>query len=101
MNKHNLKMYSLIQKPLLTHKSYKALEKDKYTFLVNSRSTKHSIKKAIEEFFDVKTKKINIINLLGKKKFYKQVLGKRSDKKKAIVTLQKGYKIEEIQAENN
>lgn len=94
-------VHSTIEKPILTHKSYKALEKNKYTFFVNKKSTKILVKQEIEETFNVKVKKINISNVLGKKKNYKQTIGKRSDKKKAIITLQQNYSIEEIKIEQN
>jgi len=52
------------------------------------------IKKAIEEIFTVKVKSVNILNQKGKKKRFKGVMGRRSDVKKAMVTLEKDYTID-------
>ena len=52
------------------------------------------LKKAIEEIFTVKVKSINILNQKGKKKRFKGMMGRRSDVKKAMVTLEKDYTID-------
>lgn len=59
----------------------------KYVFKVKSYATKKDIKKAIHSTYSVNVRAVNTINLLGKKKRFGKVLGKRSDWKKAYVTL--------------
>ena len=48
------------------------------------------IKKAIEKVFKVKVKAVNTIKIKGKRKIFKGTKGKRSDFKKAVITLVKG-----------
>ena len=102
-------MYSeLIIKPLLTEKMAVMEERqNKYAFLVRIDANKTEIKKAIETKFDVKVTKVATIRQMGK---YKQMTvrsggrtirtsGKRSDYKKAIITLEKGSAIDIMRGE--
>jgi large subunit ribosomal protein L23 len=66
----------------------------KYVFEVARNAEKPSIKKAVEEIFAVKVKSVNVLNQNGKEKKFKGVLGRRSDIKKALVTLEKDYTID-------
>ena len=59
-------------------------------------ATKPEIKKAIELLFDVEVKAVNTILLKGKKKMWKGRPGRRSDMKKAMVTLAEGQTIDLI-----
>lgn len=86
--------YDLIKKPLITEKSTALGEQNKYVFEVIPAANKHSIKKAIEEIFEVKVKAVNMLNQKGKVKKFKGIMGRRSDVKKAIVTLEKDYTID-------
>ena len=69
-------------------------EQNKFTFYVAGNAEKSSIKTAIEKIFQVKVKKVNVMNVKGKKKRFKGVIGRQSDKKKAIVTLERDYTID-------
>lgn len=86
--------YDLIKKPIITEKSTILSEQGKYVFEVNPFANKLSVKKAIEEIFEVKVEAVNILNQKGKVKKFKGVLGRRSDIKKAIVTLAKNHTID-------
>jgi large subunit ribosomal protein L23 len=86
--------YDLIRSPIITEKTTILSEQNKFTFHVANYAEKSFVKSAIEEIFAVKVKKVNIINVKGKKKRFKGISGKQSDKKKAIVTLQKDYTID-------
>jgi large subunit ribosomal protein L23 len=86
--------YDLIKKPIVTEKSTNLGEQDKYVFEVIPAANKRSVKKAIEEIFEVKVKAVNMLNQKGKVKKFKGVVGRRSDVKKAIVTLEKEYNID-------
>jgi len=90
----NYKYYDLIRRPIITEKSTYLNEQNKFVFEVASNSDKLSVKDAIEKIFEVKVKKINILNIKGKIKRFKGRLGKQSDVKKAIVTLESGYNID-------
>lgn len=69
-------------------------ELGKYTFEVAVSADKTSIKKAVEAIFDVKVEKVNVLNVQGKSKRFRGTIGKRSDWKKAVVTLAKGSTID-------
>lgn len=86
--------YEIIRRPLITEKSTDLAEERKYVFEVSKESYKTSIKKSIEQIFEVKVKSVNIINQKGKIKKFKGVKGRRSDLRKAIVTLEKDFTID-------
>jgi len=84
----------VIIKPVLSEKTTKLIEENKYVFRVSKNANKPLIKKAILEIFKVNTTKINIIKVRGKKKRVRQQYGYTPDWKKAIITIQKEQKIE-------
>ena len=57
-------------------------------------SKKNQIKGAVESLFGVNVKKVNLIISKGKVKRFKGKKGKRNDTKKAIISLDKGEKID-------
>lgn len=94
MNPHDL-----IVRPLMTEKSTLIREQaNKVCFVVRGSANRKDVKKAIEAVLDVKVKKVNILNMLGKKKRLNRFVGKCPDWKKAIVTLEKGEKIDLLEA---
>ncbi|WP_342268313.1 50S ribosomal protein L23 [Candidatus Tisiphia endosymbiont of Empis tessellata] len=89
------KHYDIIRNPVITEKTNILSEQqNKFTFHVAGSAEKSSIKMAVEKIFQVKVKKVNIMNVKGKRKRFKGVNGRQSDKKKAIVTLEKDYTID-------
>jgi large subunit ribosomal protein L23 len=87
-------MYDLILGPVITEKSTQGTEHNQVTFRVRREATKPEVKAAIEGLFGVKVKAVNTINRKGKVKRFRGRLGKRSDVKKAIVTLEEGQSID-------
>ena len=81
------RMYELIRSPVITEKSTIISEHNQVTFRVPLESTKPEIRAAVEGLFDVKVKAVNTLVQKGKVKRFRGHLGKRSDYKKAIVTL--------------
>lgn len=80
--------YEIIKRPIITEKSMEMLDENKYTFEVDKNANKPEIKAAIEAIFDgVKVKTVRTMNLTGKSVRTRYGYGKRSDWKKAIVTL--------------
>lgn len=77
----------VIIKPIITEKSNDSIQEGKYTFKVNRKATKVDIAKAVEKLFEVKVLKVNTITVKGKEKRVGVHLGKTSDWKKAIVTI--------------
>lgn len=89
--------YDIIISPLVTERSMQLLEEKKYVFKVDKRANKSEIKEAIETIFDgVKVAKVNTINMLGKRVRFGNSQGKKSDWKKAIVTLKEDSKTIEL-----
>lgn len=84
----------ILKKPLVTEKSTSLLKDNKYTFVVDPDANKTEIKQAVESIFKVKVEKVNTMNVKGKTKRVRGIVGKTSDSKKAIVTLRRGDKIE-------
>lgn len=84
----------LIKRPLVTEKTTKLMEENKYCFMVDPKANKTQIKQAVEEIFKVKVKAVNTLNTLGKIKKMGRYEGRRSSWKKAIITLEKGSRIE-------
>jgi large subunit ribosomal protein L23 len=86
--------YDILRTPVLSEKSMKMSEFNKYVFKVRPSATKEQVKKAIENIFEVKIVKINSLTTEGKTKVFKGMKGKRKDYKKIIVTLEKGNTID-------
>ena len=87
-------LYNTVIAPIITEKATKISEKNQYVFKVKIDSNKKEIKKAIEQLFKVKIKKIKTIKIKGKNKIFKGTKGRRSDYKKAIICLNKGENLD-------
>jgi large subunit ribosomal protein L23 len=91
-------LYTIIKKPLFTEKGSALKESEnKLLVEVGKDANKLEIKKAIEEIFKVKVEKVATIKTHGKWKRYGKSIGKRSDRKKALITLKKGEKLDFIE----
>ncbi|MBW1605321.1 50S ribosomal protein L23 [Lactobacillus sp. Sy-1] len=77
----------IILRPVITEATTALMDDKRYTFDVDVRATKTQVKKAIEDIFDVKVVKVNIMNLKGKKKRQGSFVGYTKKRRKAIVTL--------------
>ncbi len=89
-----LSNYDIIRSPVITEKSTEASEHNKVVFLVARGASKGEIKTAVETLFKVKVTGVNTLVRKGKKKRFKGILGRQSDTKRAIVTLQEGQSID-------
>ncbi|MEE2998707.1 MAG: 50S ribosomal protein L23 [Pseudomonadota bacterium] len=87
-------MYQIIRSPIITEKTTVISEHNQVTFKVSLGVTKPEIKAAVEGLFEVKVKSVNTIVQKGKVKRFRGHLGRRSDFKKAIVTLVEGDSID-------
>lgn len=86
--------FNVVKFPLVTEKSNEGVAENKYTFCVNKKSGKIQIKKAIENIYNVRVEKVNIVTMPRKKKKYKfRIEGYKPGYKKAVVTLKEGDKI--------
>ena len=86
--------YDVILSPVITEKATKLTEVNQVVFRVALDATKPKIAKAVEDLFKVKVKAVNTVRVKGKKKLFRGQKFKRTDIKKAIVTLQEGYQID-------
>ena len=93
----NVQYYDVILKPVITEKSMNAMGDKKYTFFVHPEATKTQIKEAVEKMFEgTKVKRVNTMNIDGKKKRRGMTVGKTAKSKKAIVALTEDSKDIEI-----
>ena len=86
--------YDVIRKPIITEKTTMASENGAVVFEVAIDSNKPSMKEAVENLFGVKVKAVNTTITKGKSKWFRGMLGKRRDVKKAYVTLEEGNTID-------
>jgi large subunit ribosomal protein L23 len=86
--------YDTIVAPMITEKATLLSEQNKVVFQVALDATKEEIAVAVEELFKVKVTKVNTLVQKGKTKRFRGRPGRRSDLKKAIVTLQEGQSID-------
>ena len=77
----------VILRPVITEASMSELDNKRYTFDVDTRATKTQVKAAVEDIFDVKVAKINVMNVKGKKTRMGRYEGYTKKRRKAIVTL--------------
>jgi len=87
-------MYRLIRAPVITEKATAQSEHNQVVFRVSLDATKREVKAAVEGLFEVKVDAVNTIRVEGKTKRFRGRPGRRSDYKKAIVTLAEGSRID-------
>ncbi len=91
-------IYDVIKRPLFTEKGMDLKEREnKILIEVHPNANKHEIKKAMEELFKVKVEKVATVNVSGKLKRFGRSVGRRSDKKKAVITLKAGERLDFIE----
>ncbi len=86
--------YDTILAPHITEKATLLSEQNKVVFKVALDATKDEIAAAVEELFKVNVLKVNTVVTKGKTKRFRGIVGRRSDVKKAIVTLAEGQSID-------
>ena len=86
--------YDVIRSPIITEKATRLSELNKVVFRVADDASKDEIAAAVEELFKVKVTKVNTLVQKGKTKVRRGIKSRRSDVKKAIVTLQEGHPID-------
>jgi large subunit ribosomal protein L23 len=90
-----LSVYDIIKRIIVTEKSADLFKQfGKITFEVHRDSNKIMIRQAVEKIWNVKIKSVHVINCPGKNKLFGRKSFTSPDRKKAIVSLKEGYKIE-------
>jgi large subunit ribosomal protein L23 len=88
-------IHAVLVQPLLTEKITGLRERTNTVgFIVHPDANRVQIKRAVETLLKVKVDKVNVMNVRGKLKRLGRFSGRRSDWKKAFVTLKKGEKLE-------
>lgn len=87
-------MYDIIRSPVITEKATTLSERNQFVFRVAISASKPEIRQAIEGLFNVKVTGVNTLVQKGKTKKFKGRDGRRSDVKKAFVTLAEGQSID-------
>lgn len=85
--------FDILRRPIITEKSTYLQEQGRYVFEVVPSATKHEVKRAVEEAFDVRVVGVNTMNVRGKARRLGPRMSKKRDWKKAIVTLAPGNTI--------
>jgi large subunit ribosomal protein L23 len=84
---------NIIKYPIISDKATRLFERNKYSFIVDKRANKFTIKKIIQYLFNVNTIRINTLNLPKKKKIVGRFSNYKPQYKKAIITLKSGDSI--------
>ena len=87
-------LYEVLRRPLITEKNTMLQAQGKYVFEVAEEANKHQIKQAVEKAFKVKVMLVNVMTVPGKRRRVGRRLVLTPSRKKAIVTLKSGDKIE-------
>ena len=84
----------VILKPVVSEKSAHLSDNNVLVLHVAKRANKVQIKHAFRELYNVTPKRVNILNMRGKRVRFGKSFGKRSDYKKALVSLPKGVSVD-------
>ena len=88
-----LEAHQILLRPLVTEKGvHRATRNNQYAFEIHREATKFDVKRAVEELFEVKVKKVRTQNRKGKLRRYKFRYGRTSDWRRAIVELQEDHR---------
>lgn len=91
----DVRVYDIIKKIVVTSKSSNLFDKlGKITFEVHRNANKVMIREAVEKIWNVKVEDVRVLNVKGKRKSFARKPFQTAAKKKAIITLKKGYKID-------
>ena len=92
---NDAKLYELIRAPRVSEKTARLQEvSNQYVFEVATTATKADVKAAIEKLFAVTVEAVNVVNVKGKGKAFKNRAGRRGDWRKAYVKLADGQSID-------
>ena len=84
----------IVLAPVMSEKSYSGIESGTYTFKVHADAHKSQIRQAVEQLFDAKVERVNVLKVQSKPKRRGLFKGARPGWKKAVVQLRPGQRIE-------
>lgn len=89
------KIFSVLRAPRVSEKTARLQEhSNQYVFEISNEATKADVKAAVEQLFDVKVEAVNVLNVKGKNKSFRNRTGRRGDWRKAYVRLADGQSID-------
>ena len=89
------KIFSVLRAPRVSEKTARLQEvSHQYVFEVSTTATKADVKAAVEKLFDVKVEAVNVLNVKGKNKSFRNRAGSRGSWRKAYVRLADGQAID-------
>lgn len=88
--------FSLLLRPVLSEKAVGQFDSGRYVFYVHPDANRSQVKDAVERAFKVEVVKVNVLNLRGKERRQGRYTGRTADRKKAIVTLAQGQRIQQL-----
>lgn len=89
--------YDVLQRPVLSEKAVAEIERGKYAFFVHPDASRTQVKDAVERVFKVTVTKVNIQKVQGKEKRMGRYVGRTAERKKALVTLAPGQRIQQLE----
>ncbi len=89
--------HDILVRPVVTEKAVDGIKKVTYTFEVDIRANKHTVRNAVERLYNVQVADVRMISVKGKPKRYGRSEGYSRSFKKAIVQLKTGFKIQEFE----
>jgi len=89
-----MKSFSPLKYPLVSERAVGLAELGKYTFVVEEWATKPEIMKAVARQYKVHPLRVAIVRVPSKTRHFRQKVGSKAGRKKAIVTLKKGEKLD-------
>jgi large subunit ribosomal protein L23 len=90
----NERLFNVLRAPHISEKSARLQEHNQYVFEVAQDADKQVIKAAVEAMFNVKVASVNLVNVKGKVKSFRQRAGSRNGWRKAYVRLHEGQSID-------
>jgi len=89
--------YDVLQRPVLSEKAVGEIDAGKYAFFVHPDASRTQVKDAVEKVFRVDVVKVNILYVRGKEKRMGRFVGRTAERKKALVTLAAGQRIQQLE----
>ncbi len=89
--------YDVLQRPVLSEKAVSGVERGTYVFFVHPDASRTQVKDAVERVFKVEVVKVNIQKVRGKEKRMGRYVGRTAERKKALVKLAEGQRIQQLE----
>lgn len=88
--------HDVLLRPVLSEKAVSEIENGKYAFFVHPDASRTQVKDAVERVFKVEVVRVNVLNVRGKEKRLGKYAGRTAARRKALVTLAAGQRIQQL-----